>query len=166
KTSGFRKPNPLSLINALPNMPAHYVSRFLQAVGPLNAPSTACASGTQSVGEASELIKNGRCDVVITGGVESVLQDYAIAGVEGMDALATGSNDRPELASRPFDKNRSGFVFSEGCGIVVLESLAHALKRGARIYAEVLGHASSSDAYHIAALDPEGKGAVRCMRWA
>ncbi|MFO7320955.1 MAG: beta-ketoacyl-ACP synthase II [Chloroflexota bacterium] len=166
KTSGFRKPNPLSLINALPNMPAHYVSRFLQAVGPLNAPSTACASGTQSVGEASELIKNGRCDVVITGGVESVLQDYAIAGFEAMDALATGFNDRPELASRPFDKNRSGFVFSEGCGIVVLESLAHALKRGARIYAEVLGHASSSDAYHIAALDPEGKGAVRCMRWA
>src|SRR5690606_2969109 len=95
KTSGFRKPNPLSLINALPNMPAHYVSRFLQAVGPLNAPSTACASGTQSVGEASELIKNGRCDVVITGGVESVLQDYAIAGFEAMDALATGFNDRP-----------------------------------------------------------------------
>lgn len=166
KTTGFRKPNPLALINALPNMPAHYVSRFMRAFGPLNAPSTACAAGTQAVGEASELIKNGRADMVITGGVEAVLQDYALAGFEAMQALATGYNDTPELASRPFDANRSGFVFSEGCGVLIVESLAHALKRGARIYAEILGHASSSDAYHIAALDPEGMGATRSMRWA
>jgi len=166
KTGGYGKPNPLSLINSLPNMPAHYVSRFLRALGPLNAPSTACAAGTQSIGEASELIKNGRSDVVIAGGVESVLQDYAIAGFDAMTALASGYNNNPEAASRPFDKNRSGFVFSEGCGIVVLESLAHAIKRGARIYAEILGHASSSDAYHIAALDPNGGGAIRSMRWA
>jgi beta-ketoacyl-acyl-carrier-protein synthase II len=166
KTTGFRKPNPLSLINSLPNMPGHYVSRFFRAFGPLTAPSTACASGTQSVGEASELIKNGRSDVVLTGGVEAMLQDYAIAGFEAMDALATGYNDNPTAASRPFDKNRSGFVFSEGGAVFVIESLAHALKRGARIYAEVLGHASSSDAYHIAALDPEAKGAMRAMRWA
>lgn len=166
KTSGFRKPNPLALINSLPNMPAHYVSKFFQALGPLTAPSTACASGTQSVGEATDLIRNRRCDVVIAGGVESVLQDYAIAGFDAMDALAHGYNDRPTEASRPFDANRNGFVFSEGCGVLVLESLAHAMKRGARIYAEILGHASSSDAYHIAALDPAGKGAIRSMRWA
>lgn len=166
KTSGYNKPNPLSLINSLPNMPAHYVSRFFRALGPLNAPSTACAAGTQSVGEASELIRNGRSDMVITGGVESVLQDYAIAGFDAMQALASEYNDAPEKASRPFDLNRSGFVFSEGCGIVIIESLAHALKRGARIYAEVLGHASSSDAFHVAALDPEGGGAIRSMRWA
>ncbi|MBZ0289389.1 MAG: beta-ketoacyl-[acyl-carrier-protein] synthase family protein, partial [Anaerolineae bacterium] len=166
KTSGYRKPNPLTLINSLPNMPGHYVSRFLRALGPLNAPSTACAAGTQSIGEASELIKNGRSDMVITGGVEAVLQDYALAGFEAMNALATGYNDNPAAASRPFDRNRNGFVFSEGCGVVIIESLAHALKRGARIYAEILGHASSSDAYHIAALDPEGNGAVRSMRWA
>lgn len=166
KTSGYNKPNPLSLINSLPNMPAHYVSRFFRALGPLNAPSTACAAGTQSVGEASELIWNGRSDMVITGGVESVLQDYAIAGFDAMQALANEYNDAPEKASRPFDLNRSGFVFSEGCGIVIIESLAHALKRGARIYAEVLGHASSSDAFHVAALDPEGGGATRSMRWA
>ncbi len=166
KTTGFTKPNPLSLINSLPNMPAHYVSRFFRALGPLNAPSTACAAGTQSVGEAAELIRNGRSDMVITGGVESVLQDYAIAGFDAMQALANEYNDKPEAASRPFDANRSGFVFSEGCGIVVIESLAHALKRGAKIYAEILGHASSSDAYHIAALDPEGRGAIRSMRWA
>lgn len=166
KTSDYRKPNPLSLINALPNMPAHYVSRFMRTFGPLNAPSTACAAGTQSIGEASELIKNGRSDMVITGGVEAVLQDYAIAGFEAMQALAVGFEDNPELASKPFDANRSGFVFSEGCGVVIIESLAHALKRNARIYAEILGHASSSDAFHIAALDPEGKGAMRSMRWA
>jgi 3-oxoacyl-[acyl-carrier-protein] synthase II len=166
KTTGYRKPNPLNLINSLPNMPGHYVSRFFRAFGPLITPSTACAAGTQAVGEASEIIKRGRADVVITGGVEAVLQDYAIAGFEAMDALATGFDDNPEAASRPFDRDRRGFVFSEGCGVLIIESLAHALKRGARIYAEILGHASSSDAYHIAALDPEGKGAVRAMRWA
>jgi beta-ketoacyl-acyl-carrier-protein synthase II len=166
KTSGYVKPNPLSLINSLPNMPAHYVSRFFRALGPLNAPSTACAAGTQSVGEAAELIRHGRADMMITGGVEAVLQDYAIAGFDAMQALANEYNDQPEAASRPFDADRSGFVFSEGCGVVIIESLAHALKRGAKIYAEVLGHASSSDAYHIAALDPEGRGAVRSMRWA
>jgi 3-oxoacyl-(acyl-carrier-protein) synthase len=147
-------------------MPAHYVSRFLRALGPLNTPSTACAAGTQSIGEASELIKLGRSDMVITGGVEAILQDYTIAGFDAMQALATDYNDNPEAASQPFDANRSGFVFSEGCGIMVIESLAHALKRNARIYAEILGHASSSDAFHIAALDPEGKGAMRAMRWA
>lgn len=166
KSSGFRRPNPLSLINSLPNMPAHYVSRFLRALGPLNAPSTACAAGTQAVGDASELIRSGRSDLVISGGVESVLQDYALAGFEAMQALAAGYNDNPEEASQPFDLNRSGFVFSEGCGVLILESLAHALRRGARIYAEILGHASSSDAYHVAALDPEGGGAMRSMKWA
>jgi 3-oxoacyl-(acyl-carrier-protein) synthase len=161
-----RKPNPLNLVNSLPNMPAHYVSKVFRALGPLLTPSTACASGTQSVGEASEMIKNGRSDVVIAGGVEAVLQDYAIAGFEAMEALSTGYNDQPDKACRPFDKNRNGFVFAEGAGIVIIESLGHALKRGARIYAEVLGHASSSDAYHVAALDPSAGGATRSMRWA
>jgi 3-oxoacyl-[acyl-carrier-protein] synthase II len=166
RSSGFKKPNPLAIVNSLPNMPAHYVSRFLRALGPLNAPSTACAAGTQSIGEASELIKAGRSDMVITGGVEALLTDYVLAGFDAMTALATEYTDNPEAASRPFDANRSGFVCSEGCGIVIIESLSHALKRGARIYAEVLGHSSSSDAYHIAALDPEAGGAKRAMRWA
>ncbi len=166
RTSNFRKPNPLALVNSLPNMPGHYVSKFFRGLGPLLSPSTACAAGTQSVGEAADVIRHGRADMVITGGVEAVLQDYALAGFEAMEALATGYNDAPELASRPFDKNRSGFVFSEGSAVFVIESLAHALKRGARIYAEILGHASSSDAYHVAALDPEGGGAIRSMKWA
>lgn len=166
KTSGYRKPNPLALINALPNMPAHYVSRFWGALGPLNTPSTACAAGTQAIGQATDLIRAGRADVVITGSVEAILQDYTLAGFDAMMALAADFNDKPELASRPFDLTRSGFVFSEGCGIVVLESLSHALARHAPIYMEVLGHASSSDAYHVAALDPAGHGAARAMRWA
>ena len=166
KTSGYQKPNPLSLINCLPNMPGHYISRFFRAFGPLTTPSTACAAGTQSIGEASDIIRMGRADMIIAGGVEAILQDYTLAGFYAMTALATGYEDNPTLASRPFDIDRSGFVFSEGCGVMVLESLSHALKRGARIYAEVLGHASSSDAYHMAAIDPEGKGASRAMQWA
>jgi 3-oxoacyl-[acyl-carrier-protein] synthase II len=166
KTSGYQKPNPLSLINCLPNMPAHYISRFFRALGPLTTPSTACAAGTQSIGEGSDIIRMGRADMVIAGGVEAILQDYTLAGFYAMTILATGYEDNPTLASRPFDKDRSGFVFSEGCGVMILESLSHALKRGARIYAEVLGHASSSDAYHMAAIDPEGKGASRAMQWA
>ncbi len=166
KTSGYAKPNPLALVNSLPNMPAHYVSRQFQALGPLCAPVTACAAGTQAVGDASELIRNRRADVVIAGGVEAMLTDYTIAGFEAMHALADGFNDAPHAASRPFDRDRAGFVISEGCGIVILENLHHALKRGARIYAEVLGYASSSDAYHVAALDPSARGAMRAMRWA
>lgn len=162
----WRKPNPLALINSLPNMPGHYISRFLRALGPLNTPSTACAAGTQSVGEASTLIRDGRADVVITGGVEAILQDYTVAGFSAMTALASEYNDAPDKASRPFDKNRSGFVMGEGAGILIIESLSHALKRGARIYAEILGHASSSDGYHIAALDPTASGATRSIKWA
>jgi beta-ketoacyl-acyl-carrier-protein synthase II len=164
--STWRKPNPLAMVNSLPNMPAHYISRFLRALGPLSTPSTACAAGTQSIGEASELIRNGRADVVVTGGVEAILQDYTVAGFTAMTALATEYNDCPERASRPFDKNRSGFVIGEGAGIVIIETLANAARRGARIYAEILGHASSSDGYHIAALDPSASGATRSMKWA
>ena len=166
KTSDYRKPNPLSLINSLPNMGSHYVSHYFGTLGALKTPSTACASGTQSIGEGAELIRYGKADIVICGGVEAILQDYTIAGFDAMNALASGYEHNPVLASRPFDALRSGFVFSEGCGIVILESAEHAMKRGAHIYGEVLGHASSSDAYHVAALDPEGWGAHRSMKWA
>lgn len=166
KISGYRKPNPLSLINSLPNMPAHYISRLFRAVGHLSTPSTACAAGTQAIGQAADLIRMGRADVVICGAVEAILQDYTLAGFDAMKALAAEYNDCPELASRPFDENRSGFVFSEGCGIVVLESLSHARRRDAHLYCEIMGYASSSDAYHVAALDPTAEGAIRSMRGA
>ncbi len=167
KNSNLRlKPSPFALINGLPNMPAHYVSRETFATGPLSATTTACAAGTQSIGDGTQLIRDGRADVVFAGGVEGLVVDYAIASFEAMTVLATGRNETPDRASRPFDKDRNGFVFSEGAAVLVLESLEHARKRGARILAEVLGHASSSDSYHVAALDPDGKGAQRAMRWA
>lgn len=166
RTSNFRKPNPLAMINSLPNMPSHYVSRFFRTLGPIGTPSSACASGTQAVGEGADVIRAGRADMVLTGGVEAIFQDYVLSGFEAMEALAMGYEDNPAAASRPFDKDRSGFVLGEGAAIFVVESLAHALRRGARIYAEILGHASSSDAFHVAALDPEARGAIRAMKWA
>ena len=161
-----RRPGPFSLIQSLPNIPAHYVSRTLGALGPLVCISTACATGTHSLGDALNLIRYGRADMVFAGGVEAMILDYAIAGFISMKALATGFNDRPAASSRPFDANRTGFVFGEGAGILVLEPLESAVKRGARIYAEVLGMSTSSDAYHVAALEPDGSGAARAMKWA
>jgi beta-ketoacyl-acyl-carrier-protein synthase II len=156
---------PFASTAMLPNMPSHHVSYATQALGPNSTISTACATGTQTVGEGAEFIRRRAADLMICGGVDSLVQDFAIAGFNAMRALST-RNDAPELASRPFDKDRDGFVLSDGCALVVLESLSHARARGARIYAEVLGQASSSDAYHVAAPDPTASGAVRVMRWA
>ncbi len=158
-----RRPGPFSLIQSLPNIPAHYVSRVTGALGPLVCISTACATGTHSVGDGFNLVRYGRADVVFTGGVEAMILDYAIAGFISMTALATGYNDNPTASSRPFDLNRNGFVFGEGGGALVLETLERAYKRGARIYAEIVGMATSSDAFHVAALDPDGSGAARAM---
>ncbi len=159
------KVGPFAGTSILPNMPAHHVSHATQALGPNSTIATACATGTQSIGEGAEFIRRRAADVMICGGVESLVQDFTIAGFNAMRALST-RNDQPEQASRPFDKDRDGFVLSDGGALVLLESLPHARARGARIYAEVLGQASSSDAYHVAAPDPTGAGAVRAMRWA
>jgi beta-ketoacyl-acyl-carrier-protein synthase II len=166
RTSGHSRVSPFSVPESVPNMPAHHVSKALRALGPLNTVVTACASGTQAVGEAAEVIRRGLADVVLTGGVEASISDITIGGFSAMRAMPTSFNDRPEKASRPFDKDREGFIFSEGCAILVVEELSHALARGAHIYAEVLGYASSSDAYHVAAPDPTHAGAIRAMRWA
>jgi beta-ketoacyl-acyl-carrier-protein synthase II len=165
RTKG-RRPGPFSLIESIPNIPAHHVSRVLGALGPLVCLSTACATGTHSIGDAMNLIRYGKADMVVTGGVEAMILDYGIAGFISMKGLATGYNDNPDKASRPFDLNRNGFVFSEGAGAMILETLERAIKRGARIYAEVLGMAASSDAYHVAAPEPTGLGAANAMRWA
>jgi beta-ketoacyl-acyl-carrier-protein synthase II len=162
---GWQRVSPFSITAAITNMPAHHISRFFQIKGRISTITTACATGTQSVGEAAELIRRGVADIVITGGVEAVITPTPFAGFSVMRALST-RNDEPERASRPFDRDRDGFVFSEGSATLVLEELEHAKARGANIYAEVLGHASSSDAYHVAQPDPEGAGAVRAMRWA
>jgi 3-oxoacyl-[acyl-carrier-protein] synthase II len=166
RTQGYDKISPFIPSAAIANMSAHHLSFTYRALGPLSTIVTACAAGSQAVGEATEMIRRGTADLMLTGGVEGVVTDFMIGGFCAMRALPTSYNDRPEKASRPFNKDREGFIFSEGCAILVLESLAHAQRRGARIYAEVLGASSSSDAYHVAAPDPEAAGAVRAMRWA
>ncbi len=165
RQKGLARVSPFGLTASLPNMPSHHVSQTFRAKGYINTVTTACATGTQAVGEAAEVIRRGAADVIICGGVEAVIHFANFAGFIAMRAISA-RNDEPERASRPFDKDRDGFVIGEGCGILVLESLPHALQRGAHIYAEVLGYSASSDAFHVAAPDPEGAGAVRAMRWA
>lgn len=165
RKQGLRAVNPFVLTATLANMPAHHVSQLVHATGPISTIVAACATGTQSIGEAAEYIRRGSASVMIAGGVEGLIRDLSIAAFSAMRGLST-RNESPETASRPFDRTRDGFVFSEGCGVLVLERLDVARARGARIYAEVLGYASSSDAYHVAAPDPSGDGAVRAMKWA
>lgn len=145
------------------NMAAAQVSILFGAKGPSLAPVTACATGNNAIGEAFKLIQRGGADAVIAGGAEATITDLALAGFGNATALST-RNDAPAQASRPFDAQRDGFVAAEGAGVLVLESLEHAERRGARIHAEIVGYGSTSDAYHIVATDPEGAGAYRAMR--
>jgi 3-oxoacyl-[acyl-carrier-protein] synthase II len=163
---GYGRINPFALPSAIPNMLAFHVTQQLGALGPSCTICTACASGTQAVGEASLAIRDGRADVVLAGGGEAMIEDYTIAGFCAMRALPTSFNQDPERASRPFDAKREGFVFSEGSASLVLESLEHARARKAPIYAEVVGFATSNDGFHIAAPDPSAVGAIRTMAWA
>jgi 3-oxoacyl-(acyl-carrier-protein) synthase len=147
-------------------MPAFHVTQYLGALGPNSTITTACAAGAQAIGEAALAIRYGRADVILAGGAEALVQDYTLGGFAAMRALPTSFEDSPERASRPFDARREGFVFSEAAACLVLESLEHALHRGARIYAELAGYASSGDAYHIASLDPSAEAPARTMRMA
>ena len=166
RTQGLAKVNPFTIPSGLPNMPAFHVSNTFGAVGPSLTVTTACATGTQAIGEGAELIRTGRADVVVAGGTEALIQDYALAGFAVMRALPTSFNEEPGRASRPFDAKREGFVFSEGAACVILERLDHARARGAHLYAEVAGHSSSGDGFHVAAPDPSAAGPIRTMRWA
>jgi len=133
--------------------------------GPNTCVTTACASGSHAIGDAMRIIQRGDAEMMITGGTESCITALGVGGFCALKALST-RNDAPEKASRPFERDRDGFVMAEGCGIVVLESLEHAQKRGAKIYAELVGFGASCDAYHITAPDPEGYGASLAMKWA
>lgn len=166
RARGLRAVNPFAMTMFLANMPSHHVSLTAGTTGPISTIVAACATGTQTIGEATEFIRRGATDTMFAGGVEGLIHYAAIAGFGAMRALSTHFNDTPERASRPFDKDRDGFILAEGAGIVILERLDMALARGARIHGEVLGHASSSDAFHVAAPDPEARGAIRAMRWA
>jgi 3-oxoacyl-[acyl-carrier-protein] synthase II len=166
RSKGYSRVNPFALPATIPNMPAFAIGRQFQCLGANFTITTACATSTQAIGEACELVRRGAADIVISGGTEAIIRDFAIAGFIAMRALPINYNDNPEQASRPFDLNREGFVFSEAAGTLILEELEHAHQRGAQIYAEVVGHASSSDGFHIAAPDPNAAGQVRAMRWA
>jgi 3-oxoacyl-[acyl-carrier-protein] synthase II len=163
KEKGVRRVFPLAVPMLLVNSPAAAVSLELGARAGAHAPVSACSSGAEAIGYALEMIRTGRADVVIAGGTEAAMHPMPIAGFTAMQALST-RNDAPERASRPYDTGRDGFVLGEGSALVVLESEEHAKARGARIYAEVAGVGISSDAYHVAAPDPEGAGAARAMR--
>lgn len=163
---GESRVNPFTLPAILPNMIAFHISERFGAVGPSCTVTTACATGTQAVGIGADMVQSGRADLVICGGAEAMLREYTMAGFAAMRALPVSYNDEPAKASRPFDKDREGFVFSEGAACLILESETYARHRGAHIYAQVGGYATSSDGYHMAALDPSGDGAVRTMDWA
>ncbi len=162
---GRYRVTPMTAVGGLPNMPAFHISQRFGAMGPLNTVVTACAAGTQAIGEGIEYIRRGFADVVLAGGVEALIGDMFFASFSSMKAIST-RNDPPQKASRPFDANRDGFIIGEGGAVLVLEDLEHALARGAHIYAELIGHAASADAYHVAAPHPEGLGAQNAMRWA
>jgi 3-oxoacyl-[acyl-carrier-protein] synthase II len=162
QSKGPRKITPVFIPRVIPNMPSGHISMRIGCKGPNLSQTTACAAGTHAVGEAFRHIAYGDCDIAITGGTESVICPLAVGGFSAMKALST-RNDDPTAASRPFDRDRDGFVISEGAGMMVLEELESAQKRGATIYAEVIGYGQSSDAYHIAAPPENGEGAARCM---
>lgn len=162
---GPKRVTPFFIPMVIPNMPSGQISMMLGAKGPNLTLTTACAAGTHAVGESYRHIKYGLCDIIVTGGAEAVICPTGVGGFAAMKALSA-RNEAPAAASRPFDKDRDGFVISEGSGILVLEELEHALARGADIYAEVVGYGLSSDAYHVAAPPENGEGAIRCMRMA
>ena len=164
-SKGFKRISPFFIPTAIPNMPSGHISMDIGSKGPNLTMTTACAAGTHAIGEAYRHIKYGMSDVMITGGTEAVLCPLGINGFSAMKALST-RNDSPAEASRPFDEERDGFVMSEGAGIMILEDLEHAKKRGAQVIAEVIGYGLSSDAYHIAAPPEDGEGAIRCMQFA
>ncbi|GAB4267092.1 MAG: beta-ketoacyl-ACP synthase II [Deferrisomatales bacterium] len=163
--SGARRVSPFFIPMVIVNLAPGYVSILTGAKGPNLSIVTACATGAHCIGEAWHAIRRNDADAMIAGGVESTITPLGVAGFNAMRALST-RNDEPERASRPFEKDRDGFVMGEGGAVIILEELEHARRRGARIYAELVGYGATADAYHITAPDPQGDGAARCMEAA
>jgi len=165
KERGVRKISPFFIPMVIANLASGQVSIHSGAKGPNTCVVTACATGTHSIGDAARLIQYGDADVMIAGGTESVITPLCVGGFHAAKALSTRNED-PEGASRPFDKDRDGFVIGEGCGVVVLEEYEAAKRRGAKVYGEIIGYALNGDAYHITSTSPNGEGAARCMKLA
>ena len=165
KEKGARSVSPHTVPMLMPNGPAANVGLELKAQAGVHTPVSACASGAEAIGYAYEMIKNNRADMIVTGGVEAAIHQLPMAGFASMKALST-RNDAPEKASRPYDLDRDGFVLGEGGGVLILEEYEHAKARGAKIYCEIAGQGLTSDGYHIAAPDPEGRGVIRAMQLA
>jgi 3-oxoacyl-[acyl-carrier-protein] synthase II len=162
---GPKRVSPFLIPMLITNMASGYVSMLLKVKGPNLSISTACATASHALGEAAHIIKEGDAEVMIAGGSEAAITELGVAGFCSMKALST-RNDEPERASRPFDKDRDGFVIGEGAGVMILESYEHAKKRGARIYCELRGYGATGDAYHLTAPSPDGEGAIRSMQAA
>ncbi|MDI6815232.1 MAG: beta-ketoacyl-ACP synthase II [Dehalococcoidales bacterium] len=157
--------SPFFIPSFIANMASGQVAIQFGAKGPNKCPATACAAGAHAIGDAFRIIQRGEADAMIAGGAETAISPIIFAGLDAMKAMSA-RNEAPEKASRPFDRDRDGFITGEGAGIVILEELEFALNRGARIYAEVVGYGANCDAYHITAPDPDGKGAASCMKMA
>lgn len=162
---GPRRVTPFFIPSLIINLAAGHVSIDHQLKGPNSAPATACTTGTHAIGDAFRLIQRGDADMMIAGGTEAVVTELAVAGFAAMKALST-RNDEPTRASRPFDRDRDGFVLGEGCGLLVLEEYEHAKARDAKIYAELIGYGMSGDAYHITSPSEDGDGPIRVMNAA
>ena len=165
-TRGPRRLSPFTIPSFLVNLAAGHVSIQHAFKGPLGAPVTACAAGVQAIGDAARLIRSGEADIAVCGGAEAAIDRVSLAGFAAARALSSGYNDTPERASRPFDSGRDGFVMGEGSGLLVIESLEHALARSAQPLAELVGYGTSADAYHLTAGPEDGSGARRAMSLA